>query len=241
MSELRWILLAVGVLLLIGIYWYSRRSPQTPVDAPVRREPSLPAHGETDIGATRPTVPAATTSDETAVAATSQTVAPDEEPLYAQSALPLAEVDEAKASASGQQTSKQEKIIAIHVAARGGRRFRGPDLVDALKAEALDFGDLGIFHRRTGNRAVFSVSSMVEPGHFDLEDVESYTTPGVTFFMIMPGPESPVATFTEMLSTARRLATVLDGDVLDESGSTLSRQAASHMREQIIEFAHRVR
>lgn len=225
MSELRWILLAAGLLLLIGIYLYSRRRDGSAEAPPIRREPGLASETQTPRGQLAAEEPEVANAEA------------DSELLYGQSDLPLTE----PATSGRPDVDGAEKIIAIHVAARRGRRFRGPDVVGALEAEALQFGDYDIFHRRTGSRSVFSVSSMVEPGRFDRENLENYTTPGLSFFMVMPGPDSPVAAFTDMLSTARRVATTLDGDVLDESGSTLSRQAASHMREQIIEFAHRVR
>lgn len=232
MSELRWILLVVGLVLLIGIYLYSRRSSHTSAEPAVRREPRIAVDDEPSSG------PARLRAAEPVAEATTHATPP----LYDQTDLPLPPADDAEARVSqGGGDPDKEKVVAIHVAAKGGRRFRGPDVVNALETESLEYGELGIYHRRTGNRAVFSVSSMVEPGHFDPATIEEYTTPGLSFFMIMPGPDSPVATFTEMLSTARRVATVIDGEVLDESGSTLSRQAASHMREQIIEFAHRVR
>ena len=223
MSELRWILLAAGALLLVGIFVYGRIAARRAGPPAQRMEPSLPT---AETGGAAPSSP--------------QAPAPE---VFEQPDLPLpdAPATEAATAGNGDATKLEEKVIAIHVAARGERRFRGPDLLAAFEAEALEFGDFDIFHRRTGNRSIFSVSSMVEPGTFDPDTMEQFSTPGLSMFMIVPGPESPVGAFTEMLSTARRIATMLDGEVLDESGSTLSRQAASHLREQIIDFAHRVR
>lgn len=231
MSELRWILLAAGIVLLLGIYLFSRRTADKRTGSSIRREPRLAAADEPAFDSAAPAVAEPAPAEAERPAAS----------LYDQSPLPLSDAGEPGVGSAASGNPDNEKIVAIRVAARGARRFRGPDLVAALEAESLQFGELGIYHRRTGNRSIFSVSSMVEPGHFDPATIEDYTTPGLSFFMIIPGPESPVAAFTEMLSTARRVATAIDGEVLDESGSTLSRQAASHMREQIIEFAHRVR
>ena len=227
MSELRWILLAAGAVLIVGIFVYGRIAARRAGPPAQRMEPSLPA-AEADgaISSTpRPPEPSA---------------APE---VFDQTDLPLPEAQprEEVAAGNGDATKLEEKVIAIHIAARGERRFRGPDLLAAFEAESLEFGDFEIFHRRTGNRSIFSISSMVEPGTFDPDSMDQFSTPGLSMFMIIPGPESPVGAFTEMLSTARRIATMLDGEVLDESGSTLSRQAASHLREQIIDFAHRVR
>ena len=42
-----------------------------------------------------------------------------------------------------------------------------------------------------------------------------------------------------MIESARRIARTLGGDVLDETGSTLTNQGATHLREQVIEFQRR--
>lgn len=229
MPELRWILLIAGLVLLVGIYVYGRiNARKTAAPHRARVEPSLTPDLE----------PRSSPGPATEIETDRQTAAPVA--AAGQEDLPLASqpvAEPPRLNGSGEK----EKIVTIRVAAKSGRRFRGVDLSAAFEAENLQFGEFGIFHRYTGNRTIFSVTSMVEPGTFDPENMEVFSTPGINMFMIIPGPESPVGVFTEMLSTARRMATMLDGEVLDESGSTLSRQAASHLREQIIEFAHRVR
>ena len=41
-----------------------------------------------------------------------------------------------------------------------------------------------------------------------------------------------------MMAAARALAQSLDGELLDESGSTLSIQRERYMREEIIQYQH---
>jgi len=54
--------------------------------------------------------------------------------------------------------------------------------------------------------------------------------------MVLPGPRGGVAAYADMLATARRLAQLLGGEVLDQERSTLTRQTARHIRERIIQF-----
>ena len=264
MSELRLILLAVGVVVIAAIYWFTRREKRASGPRGERREPSFETFvSDSDaVPATRAAdysdaEPAGETADvaglaEAPVSAAQASSAPatpettTTEP-FQQADLPLPEElrpepagqgDDATAASSAEQ---KEMVIVINVSAKGGKRFGGPEIVDALRAEQLELGELDIFHRRSGGRSMFSAASMVEPGTFDLSTIDRFSTPGISLFLVLPGPDSPVAAFTEMLSVARRLATTLGGEVLDESGSTLSRQAASHLREQIINFAHRIR
>ena len=86
---------------------------------------------------------------------------------------------------------------------------------------------------------VFSVASLTEPGSFDLSRVRNDFFPGVSLFMGLPGPVEGVAAFDLMVATARALAVGLNGDLVDEQGSTLSIQRERYLREEVIQFQHR--
>jgi cell division protein ZipA len=105
---------------------------------------------------------------------------------------------------------------------------------------------MGLFHYRPPGKPLrapptFSVSSVLKPGSFDIEQMEDTTVPGVALFIKLPGPDDPVAAFEEMLRTARKLADGLDGVVCDETRSTLTGQVINHMRERIAEFSRKQR
>ena len=55
---------------------------------------------------------------------------------------------------------------------------------------------------------------------------------------MLPGPIEGVEAFDMMMESARTLAQSLDGELLDESGSTLSIQRERYMREEIIQYQH---
>lgn len=139
----------------------------------------------------------------------------------------------------------EQLILALHVTPHGDTRFPGSDVLEALKISALQFGRYQVFHRLEGEGeeapSVFSVASMLEPGTLDLQTLPEMTLPGLTLFMVLPGPRNGVAAYADMLATARRLAQHLDGEVLDETRSTLTRQTAHHIRERIIGFEHQQR
>ncbi len=82
---------------------------------------------------------------------------------------------------------------------------------------------------------------MVEPGTFDPTVlVEGIETPGVTLFAVLPGPLAGRATFERMLSCGRRLAEMLDADLLDENRGAVTRQTEAHLREKIATFEARL-
>ncbi|MBL8299205.1 MAG: cell division protein ZipA [Rhodanobacteraceae bacterium] len=130
-----------------------------------------------------------------------------------------------------------ERIVTLFVAARAGQTLQGSDLVVAAEKCGLEFGDLGIFHRLVDGKRelgpIFSAANMVKPGHFDMSRIDELNTPGLSFFMALPGPLPALDAWDTMLPTAQRLAELLDAVVLDEERNALGRQRISHIRDDL--------
>jgi cell division protein ZipA len=139
----------------------------------------------------------------------------------------------------------QEKIIVLHVAAKEGQAFAGPAVHTALQLCRLQFGMREVYHRITEvngvPEAVFSVANMVKPGQLDPMQAQQFRTPGLTLFMVMPGPIDAVTAFRDMLDTAQRLAARLGGDVLDDKRALLTHQSEQYLHDQIAELQRRWR
>lgn len=134
-----------------------------------------------------------------------------------------------------------QDVIALHVVARQSL-FNGEDLLRSILAYGLRFGEMSIFHRHeqpTGQgRILFSMAKAVEPGTFDLEAMTGEEIPGVSFFLSLPGINS-IHAYDIMVDTVKRLATDLNGEVLDEQQQVLTRQLIEHYRERVQEFERR--
>jgi cell division protein ZipA len=130
-----------------------------------------------------------------------------------------------------------ERIVTLFVSARAGQTIAGCDLVVAAEKAGLVFGDRGIFHRMLAGKheqgPIFSMANMVKPGHFDMARIEEMDTPGVTFFMALPGPLPALDAWDALLPTAQRLAELLDANVLDEKRNALGRQGIAHVRDEL--------
>ncbi len=136
-----------------------------------------------------------------------------------------------------------EKIVTIRILSRPGQPFPGDQLVLALREAGLQHGRFGIFHApapEQGDTAVFSVASLTEPGSFDLTRIHTDVYQGVSLFLGIPGPIDGVKAFDAMVAAARAIAKRLDGNLMDEHGSTFSVQRERYIREEIIQFQHRL-
>jgi len=136
------------------------------------------------------------------------------------------------------------EVFMLNVVARSEHGFRGDDILHILLACDLRFGDMNFFHRHefeAGRGAIqFSVANMMQPGVFDIDNMADLSTPGLVFFLTLPGPEDMMKAFDYMLETAQTVARNLGADVLDESRSVLTRQAMEHSRQQIRELERRL-
>ena len=213
MDGLRWLLLFFGILVIAGVYIYSRRGKvrdEDPANAD-RVEPTLQLDG-TDSQA-------------------------EEAPIQSPE-LPDADVSEDNAPQSVPQ-----KIVTLRIVGRDKDAFKGDDLILSLRGIGMRHGKFGIFHRYDGDdesRTIFSAASLVEPGSFDLANIKDQRIPGISLFLVLPGPVDSVESFDMMMESARTLSQSLNGELLDESGSTLSIQRERYLREEIIQYQHSI-
>lgn len=136
------------------------------------------------------------------------------------------------------------EVIILHVMSRDGEGFSGKDILEILLACDLRFGDMDFFHRHeqpAGRGPIqFSVANMLQPGVFDIDNMDTMRTRGLVFFLTLPGPEDMIQAYDFMLETARVVSRNLGGELLDESRSVLTQQAVEHSRQQIRELERRL-
>ncbi|MDH3578294.1 MAG: cell division protein ZipA [Gammaproteobacteria bacterium] len=205
MDGLRWLLLFFGVLVIAGVYLYSRRDKSTADD------------DATDFARVEPTL--------------------QHDRITSEPGSGDAPVSETSVE------NLPQKIVTLRIVAREKKAFNGEDLVLSMRGIGLRHGKFGIFHRYDGNdetRTIFSAASLVEPGSFDLANIKDQEIPGISLFLVLPGPVDSVESFDLMMAAARALSQSLNGELLDESGSTLSIQRERYLREEIIQFQHSI-
>ena len=73
----------------------------------------------------------------------------------------------------------------------------------------------------------------VTPGWFDLRAIQQLSTPGISFFMTLPGPLPALDAWDTLLPTAQRMAELLDGVLLDSERNALGRQRVANIRDEL--------
>jgi cell division protein ZipA len=268
-NELRWILLAAGILLIVGLYAWgvrARRRSATPdldgarriettvaatpavkpvVDPPVRREPRLSLDDPPEPGA-RSGIDAEPADAPVAPAPLRAERSPRAEPALSAAPEPATDhtdpVPSPEPEAAPAPASRAQKIVSVRVAAPLPTRFEGARLREALDRNGLRHGRFDIFHRLAADgRPIISLASVIEPGTFDPRAMDTAAYPGIALFTVLPGPVSALDALEDLLVTSRALAIQLGGTVLDDKGTPLSLQRIANMRDDVIAFERSTR
>lgn len=247
-TTLRIIIAAIGAVILLGIYFFGRprrpgqgrrvvprKSGEERVE-PVIGETGEPREGEPE-GEVRPSSPHQGELDVAlkrelerlgaTVAATGRnSVSAETQPARPERAV-------------GQRPDAfpVDRIVSLFLVAREGEVFRGSDIVVAAEKAGLRYGAMHVFHRLVEGRPdagpVFSMANMVKPGYFNMARIADLTTPGLTFFITLPGPLAALDAWEAMLPVAQRIAELLGGELLDEDRNALGRQRVAGLREEL--------
>ena len=250
-NGLRLALLIIGVIILAGIYFYSRWRSQKQVNDIFAASPQ--DHSDILLGGqdikrpVEPTLPelgqleSEVDSDEEHQADTEENemLAEVKEPIVKQEPL-LAEKVETKPEKPAETiaaTPKRLKLVVMHLVAKEGKKFKGAAVLKALQAHKLRFGEMEIFHRimkiDDKDISVFSVANMVKPGTLIPDEMDKSQLPGISFFLKLPAPIDSLKAYDDMLHCVQHMATTLDADIKDEEFMTLSREKIALQRAQL--------
>jgi cell division protein ZipA len=233
MPELRWILGLIGVVVVAALYVWGRRraGSRDSRRGADRVEPMIDGAAASESEIQTPVLRTGTEawSADSQIEIRTES-GPEEEAVRG-----------TDSGEPGGEGDSQGKILVLYIRAASGEDFKGSQLLEAFEEEGLKFGKLGAFHQydESGN-SLFSVANMHEPGSFAPDQMDEFETGGVIAFMVLR-EDGNMDSLSRMIATARRLASILGGEVLDETGSTLTNQLATHMKEQAIEYLRRIR
>lgn len=136
--------------------------------------------------------------------------------------------------------SAPPQLFGLYIAEHEGTMILGPKIHAALGAQGLRFGHKKIYHRYEGDAVQFSVASLTKPGSLDPAEAEGFATPGLSVFMVLPGPARPAEALQGMLATAKVLAKALNAELYDsEQRAPLTPDRERALAAQVEEWARR--
>jgi cell division protein ZipA len=127
----------------------------------------------------------------------------------------------------------EDRIIALYLVARSPEGLSGEDLFAAAESAGLRYGELKIYHYVRDGEQQFAMANLVEPGYFDPAQAESFTTPGISFFLQFPGPSRPLRAFDDLVSVVEQMARALDAELRDGRRRPIGPDALARLRREV--------
>ncbi len=215
MNEMQWALVAIGVVVVLGVYLHARRQAAKQAVWKNKRKREGMEEDQLDFFKEDQA-----SFDEFGVGkARSTRQAPTLEGGGAESAPAPVTPDTA------------DGLFVVSVYRSDLSLVPGDELHQALESCGLEFGAHDIYHRFSSQGdTVFSVASMVKPGFLIPAEKDELRTPGVSIFLQLPGAVAGAAAFDDMLVTAQTLAERVDGTLLDRQRAPLTEEGIAQLR-----------
>ena len=148
---------------------------------------------------------------------------------------------------AGSRANTNKEVIVVNVMCRDVEGFQGVSLLESVLGNGMRFGEMNIFHYCDGEKGdgdiIYSMANSVKPGTFDLNNMDSFKSPGVSFFLelpLLPSVKiSALEAFDNMLAAANHIVHNLNGELKDENRSVMTGQTVEHCYQRISDFSRR--
>jgi cell division protein ZipA len=143
------------------------------------------------------------------------------------------------------ESQLEPEVIILSVVMPANQQIFGAALLPSLLTLGLKYGDMNIFHRHEDNagngKVTFSLANIMNPGSFDLDNIESFATRGVSLFMTLPNAGESLSVFAQMLNAAKQLAQEFNAQVIDDKRNVMTKQTEQHYIGKIREYDRKSR
>nr|WP_241664569.1 cell division protein ZipA [Ningiella ruwaisensis] len=141
---------------------------------------------------------------------------------------------------SRQEHPPESDVLVLNVRASDDNPISGAALLPMLLTLGFKFGEHDIFHRHVNTNGkgpiLFSLTNMFKPGVFDIDNIENFSTYGVSLFMMLPIDGEAQQVFNMMHNAARKISEEFGCKILDGNKVPLSKQSLQQYSERIRVF-----
>ena len=246
MNELRWILLVIGVVIIGVIYFWGSRKSRLDIRSRVENYPGLDKNSLPDVKLDHGKeklidISGALSAFNAYLKQARESTGAVEVQLHKEqdrtdnTDTPADNAYSGKSATTG-PNQKEKEIIVIYITAKSPSVFKGDEILHVLESANMQFGAMDIFHhygpdKNYSSRALFSLANIHEPGTFDMENLETFSTDGLAMFMCLPAEIGGDIAMEIMLDTAQNISYLMDGELRGSDREILTTDSINELRE----------
>ncbi len=136
--------------------------------------------------------------------------------------------------------AQPKDFIILHIQMPAGLTMQGSSLLPLLLTLGFKYSPDGFFNRHqdaAGTGAVlFRLVNMYNPGTFDIDNMEQFSTAGISLFMTLPCESENLPTFNMLHSAAKKIADEFGAEIFDHNRQLLSIPTVRQYVEKVREF-----
>ena len=112
---------------------------------------------------------------------------------------------------------KTNQIVALRFSPKVKSNIPLDEITKLFLKHNILFNSMKIFEKQDGNKLVFNVANLIEPGTFE----EDKNIPGFTFFFQQNDSKTDLNILSEMLEIMQELCKYYDAWILDDNGKNI--------------------
>ncbi|KPZ68670.1 cell division protein ZipA [Pseudoalteromonas sp. D15MCD-2] len=239
-EELRWALIVISVFVIGGLLihglWSVRKkdSPDTP--SVERVEPN-----ETTSEVQEPATAKSQERDEPEFGDLSFSAESHDEPAVSEQVVEEPEAEQQEVEEEPADAQAPTDFIIVHLQMPEGLTMDGSQLLPAVNMLGFKYSEEGFFNRHldpagTGP-VLFRLVNMYNPGTFDIDNMEQFSTAGVSLFMTLPCDGDGLSAFNMLHSAAKKLADEFGATILDSNREEMTVESVREYVEKVRSFS----
>ena len=114
---------------------------------------------------------------------------------------------------------KSNQVITLRFSPKIKSNIPLKEIKKLFLSHNLSFNEMNIFEKKNGNKNIYNVANLIEPGIFE----KNKEIPGFTFFFQQTDPKTDLRTLNEMFDTMHELCEHYDAWILDDNGKNINR------------------
>lgn len=239
-EELRWALIVISVFVIGGLLihglWSVRKKDSPDQPSVERVEPN-----ETTSEVQEPATAKPQERDEPEFGDLSFSAESHDEPSVSEQVVEEPEAEQQEVEKEPADAQAPTDFIIVHLQMPEGLTMDGSQLLPAVNMLGFKYSEEGFFNRHldpagTGP-VLFRLVNMYNPGTFDIDNMEQFSTAGVSLFMTLPCDGDGLSAFNMLHSAAKKLADEFGATILDSNREEMTVESVREYVEKVRSFS----